>query len=109
MSKTRQYNPYAEVTEKQFEAQVKSAAQLRGFEYYHTWRSDHSPSGFPDCFMIHRETYRVIAAELKSEKGKLTELQKYWLDLFEKAGIETYVWFPSDIDEVLAVLEGKIG
>ena len=107
MPKARQYNPYAHITEKQFGLQVESAAKLRGFQYYHTWRSDHSPSGFPDYFMIHRESYRVIIAELKSEKGKLTDLQKRWLNLFVRAGFEVYVWKPSDIDEVLEVLDGN--
>jgi hypothetical protein len=107
MPKTKQYNPYSQITEKKFGLQVESAARLRGFEYYHTWNSRNSSPGFPDYFMIHRETYRIIVAELKTEKGKLTEKQKYWLDLFVKAGFEVYLWRPSDIDEVLAVLDGK--
>jgi hypothetical protein len=103
----KQYNPYADITEKQFGLQVESAAKLRGFEYYHTFHSEHSSPGFPDYFMINRETYRVIVAELKTEKGKLTERQKHWLDLFVRAGFEVYLWRPSDIDEVLTVLDGK--
>ncbi|OGN89792.1 MAG: hypothetical protein A2158_01615 [Chloroflexi bacterium RBG_13_46_14] len=104
---SKPFNPYARITEKQFGLQVESAAKLRGFEYFHAWNSKHSSPGFPDYFMIHRETYRVIVCELKSEKGKLTELQKNWLNLFAAAGFDVYLWRPSDLMEILTVLDGK--
>ncbi len=62
--------------------------------------------GFPDLVLVHKQKQRCIVAELKVEKGKLTQEQKDWLDYFRAVpGIETYLWRPSDYDKVLGVLE----
>lgn len=95
------------ITEKQFEAQVKDLARLLGWQYYHTWRSIHSPAGFPDCVMVRNGT--VIFAELKSEKGNLSEKQAEWItDLNRVAnhslGVQVYVWRPSDFDRIVEIL-----
>lgn len=104
------------ITEKQFEAQVKDLAFLFGWKYYHTWRSIHSPAGFPDVVMVRPP--RLIFAELKSEKGKLSPAQKEWLDLLTKCDkyefhsaqerllptIEVYLWRPHDIEEIAGIL-----
>lgn len=91
-----------ETTEKQFEAQVKELAMRFGWLYYHTWRSIRSPAGFPDCVMVKGDW--VIFAELKSEKGKVTEPQKEWLDALFIAGEEVYTWRPSQFDDIVKVL-----
>ena len=89
------------LTEKQWQAQVVQIAQLAGWHTYHTWLSIRSQPGFPDLVLV-RE--RVIFAELKAEKGKLTAHQKGWLDTLTTAGAEVYVWRPSDWDNVLRTL-----
>ncbi len=66
------------ITEKAFESQVKSLAKIFGWRYYHTWRSFHSPAGFPDVVMVRPP--RLVFAELKSEKGKTTPEQEGWLE-----------------------------
>ena len=43
------------ITEKQLESQVKDLAKVFGYIYYHTWRSFHSPAGFPDCVLVRLE------------------------------------------------------
>jgi hypothetical protein len=90
------------VTEKEFERQVKQLAATFGFSYYHTWRSIHSAAGFPDCCLA--KPGRLIFIELKSEKGKLSDKQREWLDVLEAAGAETYVFRPSQFEEVVAIL-----
>jgi hypothetical protein len=104
------------ITEKQFEAQVKDLAKMFGWLYYHTWRSIHSPAGFPDVVMVRPP--RLIFAELKSETGQLTEPQKKWLDMLEESGYvanieslgevyrmpEVYLWRPSMIEKITEVL-----
>lgn len=112
-----------EITEKQFEQQVKDLAKLFGWRYYHTWRSIHSPAGFPDCVMVRPP--RLIFTELKSEKGKVTEEQEDWLEILRAssrpAGItyqsdiihstrkyptpEVYLWRPSDIEKIFDILQ----
>lgn len=92
-------------TEKQFESQIKDLAKRFGWKYYHTWRSIHSPAGFPDCVFA-RE--RVVYAELKSETGQPSAEQYEWLEALAEAGQEVYLWRPDDMEpnggEILAVL-----
>jgi len=91
------------ITEKQFESQVKDLAIMFNWFYYHTWRSIHSPAGFPDCVMIRDE--RVIVVELKSEKGKVSPQQEQWLNAFRATKMaEVYVWRPSDFDKIVEIL-----
>lgn len=97
------------ITEKDFQGQIKDLAKLFGWLYYHTWRSIHSPAGFPDCVMIRGG--RLIFAELKSEKGKLSEKQEEWITamrLGQKFATmpnwEVYVWRPSQIEEIIEIL-----
>lgn len=91
------------ITEKQFESQVKDLAKICGWKYYHTWRSFHSPAGFPDCCIV-RGT-RLLFAELKSEKGKVSPAQQEWLDILKATGkCEVYLWRPSQFDEIVEVL-----
>jgi hypothetical protein len=93
------------LTEKQFEGQVKDLAKIFGWKYYHTWRSFHSPAGFPDCVMVRGQ--RIIFAELKSEKGSVSEKQQEWLDALGNVGdkdVQVYLWRPDDIEEIVEVL-----
>jgi len=92
------------ITEQAFESQVKDLAKLFGWRYYHTWRSFHSPAGFPDCVMV-REN-RLIFAELKTETGKVSPAQEDWLLAIKIVGkpVESYLWRPSDFDLIKEAL-----
>ncbi len=95
------------ITEKAFESQVKELAKLFGYLYYHTWRSFHSPSGFPDCVLVRLEPEpRLIFIELKSEKGLPTIDQRFWLRILQQLPkpVECYLWKPSDWDEITEIL-----
>jgi len=93
------------ITEKQFEVQVKELAQLKGWLYYHTWRSFHSPKGFPDCVMVRIRDRRLIFAELKAEGKKLTLEQLDWINSLDIVdNVETYLWHPSDWDSIVEIL-----
>lgn len=51
--------------------------------------------GWPDLLLLRGK--RVIVAELKSERGRLTRAQQEWLDAWRETGfIETHVWRPGD-------------
>ena len=91
-----------DITEKQFESQVKELAKVFGWLYYHTWRSIHSPAGFPDCVMVRGQ--RLVIAELKSEKGTVSEKQFEWLEALGKAKAEVYLWRPSDFQLIAEIL-----
>ena len=99
-------------SEADFMAQVIEVAHLLGWRVAHFrpartahgWRTPVAADGqgWPDLFMVRRD--RSIAAELKSDKGKLTDDQRVWLDALEAAGIEVHSWRPSDFDDVARVL-----
>jgi len=89
-------------SEDNFLSWIIDYAKLRGWLHYHTWRSFHSPSGFPDLILIRNR--RIIVVELKSERGKLSVYQDEWLKAFKQTGISTFVWKPSDRDEIIREL-----
>lgn len=93
------------ISENQFEAQVKDLAKTFGWLYYHTWRSIHSPAGFPDCVMVRNS--RIIFAELKNEKGKVSLAQQEWLEALGNVGdkdVQVFIWKPSQFDEIVECL-----
>jgi len=90
------------ITEKAFLGQVRELARLRGWMCYTTYNSMHSPKGFLDLFMVRDD--RAIAAELKSERGKLTPGQKEWIAALNKTCVEVYVFRPSDFERIIEVL-----
>lgn len=93
------------ISEKAFESQVKDLAKIFHWKYYHTWRSIHSPAGFPDCVLVSVERQRIIFAELKSEAGQPTPEQYEWLVELTEAGCkEVYLWRPSDFDDIAEIL-----
>jgi len=92
----------AAISERDWQNQVRELALLHGWLIYHTHDSRRSDPGFPDLVLV-RE--RVVYAELKREKGKLTAEQKAWRYSLNGAGAETYVWRPSDWNIVMATLK----
>jgi len=99
-----------EITEKQFESQIKDLAKLYGYIYYHTWRSFHSPAGWPDCVLVRLEPEpRLIIAELKTDNLKTSQPsfdQWMWLYILQQlpAPVECYLWRCSDFDEITEIL-----
>jgi hypothetical protein len=91
-------------TEKEWAQVVADYARLRGWTRYHPWLSAHSPRGWPDEALCRPP--RLVLAELKSEKGKVSPAQQTWLDLLGACpGVEVYVWRPSDWSHVQEILK----
>ena len=59
-------------------------------------------AGFPDVVAVRGR--RLVVAELKSARGKVTEQQEKWLERFAAAGAETYCWRPGDLERIAQVL-----
>lgn len=61
-------------------------------------------AGWPDLIFA-RE--RLVFAEIKSVKGKVSPAQQIWLDVLRAAGCEVYAWWPTDADweEIVKVLK----
>ena len=93
------------LTEADLQASVEDLATFRGWAKYHTHDSRRSDPGFPDLVLW--RDHRLIFAELKAAKGKLTPEQETTLDALMLTGSEVYVWrpeawFDGEIDAVLA-------
>lgn len=113
MSETPRTNLYAQISEKDFTAQVIALAR------WYKWRVTHfraainqrgrwltpiqGDSGFPDIFALRHN--RAIIAELKAAKGRVTPEQVTWLSMAKDANLEVYIWRPADIDEIEGILK----
>jgi hypothetical protein len=58
-------------------------------------------AGFVDL-VLGRE--RVVFAELKTDRGRLTAQQAAWVRALQAAGQEVHVWRPSQWDAIVEVL-----
>ena len=100
------------MTERDFTGAVLEACRLFGWRTLHVrparsdrgWRTplQGDGQGWPDVFAVRGS--RAIAAELKSERGRLGPGQREWLAALELAGVEIYTWRPSSWPEVERVL-----
>jgi hypothetical protein len=93
------------LSEADLQAQVVELAGMLGWRVLHVrrsigkgnrWTTATSVVGWPDLFMWHPAWRRVVAAELKAEKGRATTEQTAVLASLALAGIETHLWRPSD-------------
>jgi hypothetical protein len=100
------------VNESDFQKIVIKLAQHYGWLVHHAlpsmnkrgvWAThelgDH---GFPDLVLAH-PSGRVIFAELKSDKGKVSPLQSRWLSVLEQGAV-VWVWRPSDLEWIAQYL-----
>ncbi len=92
------------MSEGELQSSVIELAQLLGWRVAHfrtaLSKSGHwmtpvqgDGAGFPDLILV-RE--RVIAAELKAERGRMSPEQDTWLRAFLDAGVLVAVWKPRD-------------
>ena len=78
-------------------------ARLRHWLAYFTWSSRHSPEGFPDLVLCRPP--RLVLAELKSQRGRLTVEQQGWQDALSRVTeISNHVWRPTDMPIVEGLL-----
>jgi hypothetical protein len=99
------------VTEAHFQQRVTDLAQHCGWHVIHfrpvytsgRWRTPLSGhAGFPDLVLARRG--RVIAAELKTDAGRLTTEQRAWLAALGDHG---RVWRPRDWNDITRELTSK--
>ena len=83
------------MTERDLQAAGDKIAKDAGWLCYHTWRSTHSPSGFPDS--VYLRGWRGIVVEYKREGKDATTAQHEWLTAFTRTGFQAYLWHPSDL------------
>lgn len=89
-------------SEAQFMQVVVDLARSLRWLVYHTADSRRSAAGFPDLIMVRHD--RIIASEIKRQDGRLTSGQNLWLAGLDAAGVEVYVWRPSDKQRIAEIL-----
>lgn len=104
------------VTEKAFAQQVVELASVYGWLVFRdlatnahrrcpkcgqTIHGPRNPPGYPDLTLV-RE--RVIFAELKVGKGRLSPHQVAWRNRLLEAGAEWRIWYPEDLQEIVDTL-----
>lgn len=98
------------MTEAQFQAAVIDLARLCGWRVMHTRAAQIRPgvwatpiqgdAGFPDLVLCRPIQGDFIVAELKTETGRVSAGQHLWLRALDAAGVETYVWRPTDLPTI---------
>ncbi|HYW86615.1 MAG TPA: hypothetical protein VFB50_02515, partial [Chloroflexota bacterium] len=89
--------------ERHFMQRVRQLARVCGWVDWHTLDSTGTRAGEPDLRLVRPP--RVIFAELKSQHGRLRLEQSAAVALLEQCpGVETFVWRPSDWQQIVAVL-----
>lgn len=81
--------------EKELLEQVRKACRMLGLHTYHTHDSRRSEPGFPDLVICGDNG--VLYRELKTQKGRLTGPQNYWLERLTRAGQDAAVWRPTHL------------
>jgi hypothetical protein len=67
-------------------------------------RETQGDAGLPDLILC--KPPRLIFAELKSERGRVRAEQQAWLDALRQcAGVEVYLWRPSDWASIVETLK----
>lgn len=102
------------MTEAEFQAQVCELATITGWRFLHVrkslgrrdgkrgWQTTTNLKGWPDLLLW--RPGQVIAAELKSDSGSVTEEQVDVLHSLHAAGVTTYIWRPADFDAIASTL-----
>lgn len=91
------------VRERQFQEWTVDVATRFGWWVWHDNDSRRNRAGLPDLILVRPP--RVVFVELKRETGRLRPEQARVLALLERCpGVESYVWRPSDEQDVLAAL-----
>jgi hypothetical protein len=106
------------ISERAFQDNVIALAKLFGWrvahfrpaQTKHGWRTPmQGDKGFPDLVLA--KGGRVVFAELKSDKGKLSADQKDWIAALDappgwdsEMSHEVHVWYPDDLDAIGKIL-----
>lgn len=114
------------MTEREWQKHVIDVARAYGWTVFHVGDSrrqvkggrmvgDRQIAGFPDLTLVH-PARGFVFAELKTDKGKLSDKQVETLDLMAAAStrcanfVKVHVWRPADLESlVVPCLSGQRG
>lgn len=91
------------MTERELQDWIVAAARLLGWFVYHArpcrtkdgWRTagSYDSQGYPDLTLVRD---RVVFAEIKVGRNRLSPEQVTWLEVLREAGAEAHVWTDRD-------------
>lgn len=90
------------ISEAQFQAQVIRYARMMGWTVWHDHDSRRNAAGLPDLILVRRP--RLVWAELKSARGRVTPDQRAWIEELRACGQDARIWRPDDWPEIERVL-----
>ena len=100
------------MTERLLQLEIVEYARKHGWKVMHvdtartgghwTTATVYDGKGWPDLVMLRGS--RLVVAELKAPKGKVSPEQYIWLDAFRAVGAEAFVWREDDLDQWQDVL-----
>lgn len=100
------------MNESQFARQIEYLLELGGWRWCHYepavrqsggWATPlRGDKGEPDYRAV--RDGRLIFVEIKGDGGRLSAFQKAWIADLLAAGIETFVWYPKDLEIAKQVL-----
>lgn len=91
-----------EISESTWKSHILRLARQCGWRAYSARYSLGCDPGWPDLILCRPP--RIIAVELKSDKGRVRPEQDEWLAVLEACGVKSYIWRPRDIEHVMEVL-----
>jgi hypothetical protein len=100
--RTRAQAIVGDESEAHFMGRIRTLARLYGWQDWHQLSSLGTRPGYPDLHLLRPP--RSIFAELKSEHGHLTRVQRETLALLTACGHEAYAWKPSDLPSIVRIL-----
>lgn len=106
-------------TEKDFATWLEDMLHLKGYKYAHFRPArvmrhgkeiyetpvSGDAAGLEDYFAWHEIKKVSFWAEIKSETGELSEKQRVIIASHRMAGLTVYVWFPSDRETIMEILD----
>lgn len=94
------------IKEADFQRTVTTMAAFLGWRYHHEATSFGSKPGWPDLALFH-PAHGAVYLELKVGKNKPTENQLEWITWLQQCGQRAYIVYPSQLDQIEALLSGQ--
>jgi hypothetical protein len=92
-----------DAAESLFQARVIKIAEDAGWDRWHNTNPRKSAPGWPDLILVRGP--RMVALELKTMTGRLSDAQQHWLEILARVEVvEARMCRPSDLAEIERIL-----
>lgn len=91
------------MNEKRFEMKIRKELEKYNAWVLKTWSNGIQRAGIPDLIVCHNGHF--VGIEVKAEKGRPSELQKYNIEKIKEAGGIAMIVYPDDFEDIKKLLE----